>query len=57
MVNPDILILCYSKCVRRCFRNAGKQAGSKLLESLMGEFFGVLDKEVVERGKIVYKYS
>jgi predicted hydrocarbon binding protein len=57
MVDPDILILAIvnasegvralvgDKGAKAVFRDAGRQAGLKLLESLMGEFFSVLDKE------------
>jgi hypothetical protein len=57
MVDPDILILAIvnasegvraligDKGAKAVLRDAGRQAGLKLLESLMGEFFSVLDKE------------
>jgi len=57
MVDPDILILAIvdasegiralvgDKGAKAILRDAGRQTGQKLLESLMGEFFSVLDKE------------
>jgi len=57
MVDPRVLILAIvdlSEGIRTLvgdngakaiLRGAGKQTGQKLLESLMGEFFSVLDKE------------
>jgi predicted hydrocarbon binding protein len=57
MVDPDILILALvnasegvraligDKGAKAVLRDAGRQAGLKLLENLMGEFFSVLDKE------------
>jgi predicted hydrocarbon binding protein len=57
MVDPDILILAMidmsegirtligDKGARAIFRNAGRQSGPKLLESLIGRFPEVLDKE------------
>jgi len=57
MVDPDILILALvnasegvraligHKGAKAVLRDAGRQAGLKLLENLMGEFFSVLDKE------------
>jgi hypothetical protein len=57
MVDPDILILAIvdmsegiksligDKGARAILRDAGRQAGPKLLESLIGRFPEVLDKE------------
>uniref|UniRef100_A0A7C5SW57 Uncharacterized protein n=1 Tax=Thermocrinis ruber TaxID=75906 RepID=A0A7C5SW57_9AQUI len=57
MVDPDILILAIvnasegvraligDKGAKAVLRDAGRKSGQKLLESLMGEFFSVLDKE------------
>jgi len=57
MVDPRILILAIvdmsegisalvgDNGAKAILRGAGKQTGQKLLESLMGEFFSVLDKE------------
>ncbi len=57
MVDPDILILAMvnasegvralvgDKGAKAVLRDAGRKSGQKLLESLMGEFFSVLDKE------------
>jgi predicted hydrocarbon binding protein len=57
MVDPDILILAMinasegvrafigDKGAKAVLRDVGRQAGLKLLESLMGKFFSVLDKE------------
>jgi len=57
MVDPDILILAIvnasegvraligDKGAKAILRDAGRKSGQKLLESLMGEFFSVLDKE------------
>ena len=57
MVDPNILILAIvnasegvraligDKGAKAVLRDAGRQAGLKLLESLMGEFSSVLDKE------------
>jgi len=69
MVDPDILLLAIvnmsegvraligDKGAKAVLRDAGRQAGPKLLESLIGHFPEVLNKEEVERGKIIYKYS
>jgi hypothetical protein len=69
MVDPDILLLAIvnmsegvraltgDKGAKAVLRGAGRQAGPKPLESLIGHFPEVLNKEVVERGKIIYKYS
>jgi predicted hydrocarbon binding protein len=57
MVDPDILILAIvnasegvraligDKGAKAVLRDAGRKSGQKLLESLTGEFFSVLDKE------------
>lgn len=57
MVGPEILILAIvdasegvraligDKGAKAVLRDAGRQAGPKLLESLIGEFSSVLDKE------------
>jgi hypothetical protein len=57
MVDPDILLLAIvnmsegvkafigDKGAKVVLRDAGRQAGPKLLESLIGHFPGVLDKE------------
>ena len=57
MVDPDILLLAIvnmsegvraligDKGAKAVLRDVGRKSGQKLLESLMGKFFSVLDKE------------